>query len=390
MSNSSNLFEEFPPVSKSEWLAKIEKDLKGKPLADLQFHLEEDITLEPFYHPDDFSEAFAPLGSSQSSATWQIGEYIDVQEVKPANTQALEALQGGANALLFELHHELSADELAALLEGIQLEYISINFGQYFPGKRPALLLERFYNLLKITEKNPAAIHGSIDFDAILDWAEPPFGELAEVVLFCNQEMPHFRVIEVDARRLHSGVERTSNELALTIAKGSEYLAQLSEFDISAEVANQHLQFSIAISTSYFVEIAKIRALKLLWANVLKAYKAPIEMPFIEVHFAPESQDNNPNTNMIRAATQTLSAVVGGANRIYVLPSNAALGKSATSFTRRIARNVQHLLQLESHTDKVIDPAAGSFYIEKLTDKLTEQAWTKFQQIEAKGGYLNY
>ena len=386
MSEQIHLFEVFEPVSKAGWLAKIEQDLKGKPLSDLQFQLEEDLALEPFYHPDDFMEPYAPI--AKASSTCQIGEYIEAHDVRIANAQALEALGGGANALLFKLYHELSAEELAQLLAGIELEYISTNFGQYFPGKNLSVLLERFYNYLKINNVNPELIYGSIDFDAILDWVEPPFGELAEAVQFCAQEMPHFRLIEVDARRLHSGVERTSIELAYTIAKGSEYLAQLSDFNISPAVANRHLQFAISISTSYFVEIAKIRALQLLWANVLKAYEAPVEMPLIEVHFAPESQGNNPNTNMIRAATQALSAVIGGAGRLYVLPSNAALGEESSTFSRRIARNVQHLLQLESHTDKVIDPAAGSYYIEKLTDKLAEQAWAKFQEIEGKGGYL--
>lgn len=390
MSNHTYLFEEFSPVTKSEWLAKIEKDLKGKPLADLQFHLEEDLTFEPFYHPDDFTETYAPVVSDKSNNTWEIAEYIGTQDLKTANAQALEALKGGANALLFELKRESSADELAQLLEGVQLEYVSTNFGQNFPGKKPQLLLQHFYNFLKSSGKDPATISGSIDFDAILDWVDKPFGEMAEAVQFCAQEMPNFRIIDVDARRLHSGVERISSELALMIAKGNEYLAQLSAFDISAAVANQHMQFAIASSTSYFVEIAKIRALKLLWANVLRAYDAPAVMPLIEVHFAPESQDNNPNTNMIRAATQALSAVVGGADRVYVLPANAALGEASTSFTRRIARNVQHLLQLESHADKVMDPAAGSFYIEKLTDKLATQAWSIFQEIEAKGGYLNH
>lgn len=388
MSSKTHLFEAFDPVSKAEWLAKIERDLKGKSLSDLQFQLEEDLTIEPFYHPDDFTENYAPIATIKSSNTWQIGEYIEAHDVKIASAQALEALNGGANALLFKLYHELSAEELTQLLAGIQLEYISTNFGQYFPGKNPSVLLERFYNYLKVNNINPAAIHGSIDFDAILDWVEPPFGELAEAVQFCAQEMPHFRLIEVDARRLHSGVERTSMELAYTIAKGSEYLSQLSDFNISPAVANRHLQFAISISPSYFVEIAKIRALQLLWANILTAYKAPIEMPLLEVHFAPESQDNNPNTNMIRAATQALSAVIGGADRLYILPANAALGEESSAFSRRIARNVQHLLQLESHTDKVIDPAAGSYYIEKLTDKLAEQAWAKFQEIEGKGGYL--
>lgn len=385
MGNATNLFEGFQSVSKSEWLAKIEKDLKGKPLADLQFQLEEDITLESFYHREDFNEFYEPLTGKN---TWQIGEYIEASNVKTANEQALEALNGGANALLFELRHELSEDELTQLLAGIELEYIQTNFGQYFPDKNPALLLERFYNFIKSSGKNPKNIGGSLDFDAILDWSNPPFDDLAKAVQFCHQEMPHFRIVEVDARRLHSGVERTSQELAYTIAKGSEYLAQLAERGVNPGIANQQMQFAVAISTSYFVEIAKIRALKILWLNVLEAYGATAQFPFIEVHFAPESQDNNPNTNMIRAATQALSAVVGGADRVYVLPANAALGEASTSFTRRIARNVQHLLQMESHTDKVSDAGAGSYYIEKLTNVLAEKAWAKFQEIEVQGGYL--
>ncbi len=383
------LFSEFSPVTKAEWIARIEKDLKGKPLTDLQFHLEEDITLDPFYHPDDFSEYFAPLAGVKNDNTWQIGEYIEASKVKLANQQALEALQGGANALLFELRHELTEEELLQLLEGIEFEYINTNFGQYFPGKNPTLLLERFYHLLQAKGKNPAAVAGSIDFDAILDWSEPPFEHLAKAVQFCHQHMPHFRIIEVDGRRFHSGTDRVSLELAYVIAKGSEYLAQLSAQGIHPAVANQHLQITVALSTSYFVEIAKLRALKLLWGNILKAYGAPIQMPIIEAHFAPESQDNNPNTNMIRAATQALSAVIGGADRLYILPANAALGEDSTSFSRRIARNVQHLLQLESHLDKVADAGAGSYYIEQLTSVLAEKGWAIFQEIEARGGYLN-
>ncbi|MBK7869744.1 MAG: hypothetical protein IPJ74_03190 [Saprospiraceae bacterium] len=189
MGNATNLFEGFQSVSKSEWLAKIEKDLKGKPLADLQFQLEEDITLEPFYHPEDFNEFYKPLAGETS---WQIGEYIEASNVKTANEQALEALNGGANALLFELRHELSEDELSQLLAGIELEYIQTNFGQYFPDKNPALLLERFYNFIKSSGKNPKNIDGSLDFDAILDWSNPPFDDLAKAVQFVIKKCPIF------------------------------------------------------------------------------------------------------------------------------------------------------------------------------------------------------
>lgn len=389
MSNDTNLFEEFAPISKAEWLAKIEKDLKGKPLADLQFQLEENITLDPFYHPDDFTENYAPI-VQKASNNWQIGEYIESRDVKKANAQALEALNGGANALHFNVFGILTQEDFTQLFTGIELEYISINFKQSAPDRNPSVFLEEFYNYLKTNHKNPKDIHVFLNFNnSIGDWEKRPLEELAAAIVFYNEKMPNFRLIEVNAIDFHYSItEEVSTELAYTIAQGNAYLAGLSEFDINPTISNQHLQFSLAIGTSYFIEIAKLRALKLLWANVLAAYKAPIEMPLIEVHFDRKSQGTNPNTNMIRAATQALSAVIGGADRLYIMDSNAALDEHSTAFTRRIARNVQHILQLESYMDKVIDPAAGSYYIEKLTDKLAEQAWEKFQAIEKKGGYL--
>ncbi len=388
MSKDTNLFQDFSPTSKAEWLAKVEKDLRGKPLSDLQFHLEKDIVLEPFYHPEDVEARHEPIIGAQENAGWQIGEYVEGSDVKAGNKMALEALNGGATALLFLLKHQLEEGELAQLLAGIELPYISTNFGQYFPGKNPHSLLEHFYNFLQSNAKTPADVSGSIDYDAIFDWSEPPLDDLAQAVRFCAKHMPQFAIVTVDARRFHSGIERTSLELAYTIAKGSEYFAQLADRGIDPATTNQHLVVKVALSTSYFVEIAKLRALKLLWRNMLQAYGATAALPTIEAHFARESHDDQTYTNMVRSATQALSAAVGGVDRLFVPPANVAKGEDSTSFTRRIARNVQHLLQLESHTDKVLDPAAGSYYIEKLTDILAERAWAKFQEIEAQGGYL--
>lgn len=199
--------------------------------------------------------------------------------------------------------------------------------------------------------------------------------------------MPNFRILQANAQRFHSGPDDSSIELAFTIAKGSEYLARLTALGIPPETVNAHMQFAVSISKSYFVEIAKLRALRLLWANVMKGYGAPGLAPFVVAHFAEESQDENPNSNMIRASTQAMSAVIGGANRLYVLSSNRALNEPSTAFTRRIARNLQHILKMESHLHQAVDPGAGSFYIEKLTDMLAEQAWDKFRQMEAAGEF---
>ena len=383
MKEQDYLFSEFPPTSKSEWLAKVEKDLKGKPLEELRWHLEENITLEPFYHPEDAGQALPPLQGNRPDNDWEIGEYIDVVDLKRANTELLEGLKGGAEAPLFRLNRKMDVNQMEQLLQGAELSCISINFGEYYTDKEPWELFHRFYALVEKQGADKQKIRGSIDFDPLLDWGRPPIDKLAGLLQFCRENLPLFRPFQVNAHRFHSGPDDTSLELAFTIAKGSEYLARLSEFGLPAQEVNAHMQFSVAISKSYFVEIAKLRALRLLWANVMKAYGTP-QAPFLAVHFAKETQDEDPNTNMIRASTQAMSAVIGGADRLYVLPSNHFRQEPGTAFSRRIARNVQHLLKMESHLHRVVDPGAGSFYIEKLTEKLAEQAWKHFQELEKR------
>jgi methylmalonyl-CoA mutase len=162
----------------------------------------------------------------------------------------------------------------------------------------------------------------------------------------------------------------------------------MQERGVAPAEVNRRLQFSMAVSTSYFVEIAKLRAIRLLWSNVLAAYGVEQAAPTtIVAHLAPETQVNDPNTNRIKAATQAMSAVIGGADRFYVLPADIDHKEPSSSSSYRLARNLQHILKMESFFDQVVDPAAGSYYIEKLTDALAESAWKQFQQIEAEGGF---
>lgn len=383
MDQTDKLLQNFPPVSKEEWLAKVTKDLKGRPLEDLFWHLEEGITVEPFYHRSDLPEADAPIGRPVPANDWEIGEYYRVQDVEVANAQALDGLNSGVQALGFELYHPLQSGDLNKLLAGVELSYVSTNFGEYYPDKHPLAIIRRFVALVKERGLEQQKIEGSVDFDPILDWTDPPLDDLAEGIRLVQSELPAFKLVQVNGRYYHAGPEETSRELAYTIAKGNAYLAAMQERGLAPALTNQHLQFSMSISTSYFVEMAKIRALKILWLNVLQGYGvSDLSVPEIVVHFAHESQDDNPNTNMIRAATQAMSAVIGGADRLYVLPANHALREPATSFTRRVARNVQHLLKMESHFDKVVDPGAGSYYIEQLTQKLATKAWATFQKLE--------
>ena len=231
--------------------------------------------------------------------------------------------------------------------------------------------LEKFYNYLLNRKINPKQIQGSINH-----YDENQFPELLK---FATQYIPSFKVYTIEIP--FSDSKNIAKDLADAIAKGVNYLAKVADHGLDLELANRHLQFSIKIGPSYFLEIAKTRALKILWANVLEAYDLKeIEMPDIEAHFSSSAFGEDPNTNMIRSTTQAMSAVLGGVNRLTILPSDLKSGNT-TEFSRRIARNVQHLLMMESLMDRVIDPAKGSYYIEKLTEKIATAAWAEFQKM---------
>lgn len=383
----NSLFSDFPTLSKTEWLALLEKDLKGKPISDLSWQLGHEVTIDSFYHPDDLIPAWAPIPHNRPANSWEIGELYTVDDVAVANSQILEGLNGGVQGVGLKLSRPLSSLEWSTLLEGVKLDLISTNLGENYPDKSPLHLLNQFLEWVQKNGFDPHQLRGSLNFDPFLDWATPPLAELKEALQLVKTTLPLFRVLRLNGRYYHADVEHTGRELAMILAKGSEYLARLGEFGFGADEVSRSLQISISIGKSYFVEIAKLRALRILWNNVLQAYGAPLEPAEIVVSFARDSQDENIHTNMIRAATQTMSAVIGGADRIYVLPANAASGAPSDTFTRRIARNVQHLLQLESHFEKVIDPAAGSYYIEKMTELLARSAWSQFQRMEKEGDF---
>lgn len=388
MDLQNDLSGQFPSISREQWLTRMERDLKGKPVSDLRWQLEEDIFVEPFYVGDDLDPLPPPFRGNRQENRWEIGELVETENIADANARLCEGLEGGVEAPLIILRRELSDEEMRRLFQGVHLDLISTHFTQVHPDKQPPQLLQQFRRLAQSRGYDPAILAGSIDYDPILDWAKPPYDQLAETILFCRDEMPRFCPLQINGLRFHSGPENTSQELAFIIAKGSEFLAQLQARNIGAETTNRYLQFTVAICSSYFVEIAKIRALKLLWANVLKGYGVQDpSLPPVVAHLARETQTEDIHLNMIRAGTQAMSAIIGGAARLYVRPANFALNEPTTPFSRRIARNVQHILRLESHLDRVIDPAAGSYYVEKLTGLLAGRAWEQFRQFEAGGAF---
>jgi len=380
METSNNLFDAFKKISVREWRTKAEQDLRGKPLDDLRWQLGPDIELDPFYHPDDMETALPPIATRRCKS-WEIGELVDVDDPRQANAGLLNGLANGVEAPLLILRRSFDDAGLELLLREVQPAMISLHFTEAFPDRDPPALLRRLRGLLG------DAARGSIDYDPMLDWADPPYDALADCLRFNREQLPHFRSLQVNGLRFHSGPENATQELALIIAKGSEYLGQLQQRGIAPAMTNRQLQFAVAIGTSYFVEIAKLRALRILWANVLNAYGVGDETAPLVVHLARETQEEDQHTNMIKAGTQAMSAVIGGADRLYVRPADFTAYQPGTPFTRRVARNVQHLLRLESYLDRVADPGAGSYYIEELTGQLADKAWKSFQQMEREGSF---
>lgn len=346
------MFSEFNTVTKEEWLAKVEKDLKGKKSIE-SFNWELDgMTFTPFYHSDDNGNE-KPLANGKANNSWEIGERIVVFDFKAANEQALVALSKGANALLFVLKGSPSFEDLNILLNDIQLEWISTHFNVDVFGD--------FIKIIQSKNQNPAEINCSFSL-----------GHIAPVLEDCVTKLPKGRFIPVN-------VIDNENSLVEAIKEGNDILESINEAGLDIKKYHHQIQFSISLNDNYFASIAKIRALKLLWQNVLTAWdKDLVANSPIEVHLTTNSQTEDENTNKIKATTQAMSAVIGGADRLYIYPSDSSNNENGTNFSRRIALNVHHLMEQESYLDKVIDPSAGSYFIEHLTNSIAEKSWDSF------------
>jgi methylmalonyl-CoA mutase len=377
---NNNLFDIFSSATKEEWLTKVEKDLKGKPLKDLYWKLEEGLELPPFFHPDDMSRTTQPIAPADpySQNNWEIGEYIKVTDSKTANQQLLEGLNGGVEAPLLLLDEPVDRDFLTALFKGIEHSYISTNIRISQGTSADMHILSTLIEYFVASDLDLTSLRGTLDISAYMSSVRYDASSLAAFVQKSQQNLPSYSVLSIDVAKEYQGIGHTSTELSEGIKKGEKYLFDLLKEGIDADTISHQLFFNVAIGKSYFVEIAKIRALKILWANVLKSYNLSIQPPLIIAHLSIQDQDEEVNTNMIRTSTQAVSAAVSGVQKMYIPPANWAKGEESTSFTRRIARNVQHLLKMESHLQKVIDPSAGSYYMEKLTQKLVAEAWSKF------------
>ena len=293
-----------------------------------------------------------------------------------ANKEALNALSNGANAIAFELSKSPSKTELKTLLKDIELEWVSTHF--IFKQTSWKRFINWFADYVKAKGYNVENLACTFSFKGKLITNEKDAKRLVEI----SNQLPKAQLITINARSLARGTAKVVSEIAQIITQANDALCELNEQGLDLNKFYSQIQFSIAIGDSYFINIAKIRAIKLLWQQILDAWNiVNPSNPTIEAHLTSSTQTDNENYNKIKATAQAMAAIIGGANRLYIYPSDEIKDGIGTPFAQRIALNIQHLMQLESYMDRVIDPAAGSYYIENLTNKLAEAAWTQFQEL---------
>ena len=403
------LFSEFPPVSTSDWEALIEKDLKGADYEKkLVWKTREGFNVKPYYRDEDLQgiDAAATLpgafpfvrGNKVKGNDWYIRQNIRVNKVEAANKKALDILMKGVNSLGFVLddNKEYSKEDLDGLCRNIFAEIVELNF---VCGRQAENIAGLYLDLVQQYNRDFRKVHGSVNFDPLgrlvikgnyYDSFDEDF-ERCRRLINLTTNLPNFSVITVNGRNFHHAGSSIVQELAFSLAAGAEYLTQLSERGLSVDEVATGMRFNFSIGSDYFMEMARIRAARQLWANIVKAYgPSSDDIARMSIHSETASWNitvYDPYVNMLRTTTESMSAAIAGVDSHIVRPFDGAFSKP-DEFSERIARNQQLLLKEEAYLDKVADPAAGSYYIESLTDKMVQEAWKIFLEIEEKGGYI--
>ena len=418
--SKEKLFSDFSPVSTQEWMDKITVDLKGADFEKkLVWRTNEGFKVKPFYRQEDLEGLKTTeglpgqypyiRGIKKDDNTWFIRQDINVNDAAEANAKALDILNKGVDSLGFHIKaKELNAEYLDTLLKDICCECVELNFSTC---QRHTLQLAQL--LVAYFQKKgyaPEKLKGSLNFDPISKMMQK--GKDVSAVIATGKELvetlaayPHFRCIAVNSVQLNNAGAYIYQELGYALAWGNEYLNQLVEAGVPAALAAKKIKFNFGISSNYFMEIAKFRAARMLWADIVKQYAPKCLRTdckntgadgtcYCACKMVAHAETSNFNltlfdahVNLLRTQTEAMSAAIAGVNSITVSPFDKAY-ETPDDFSERIARNQQLLLKEESHLNRIVDPAAGSYYIENLTVAIAKQAWDLFLSVEEAGGML--
>ena len=405
---SEKLFNEFAPIPTEKWEEIINKDLKGADYEKkLVWRTNEGFKVRPYYREENLADlAYLNVmpnefpytrGTKADTNNWEIVQNVTETDPAKANEVALSALKGGATMIAFTMQGVKTAQDLTTMLAGIDLAKVGVQFTR--PQGRAVQLTKDFIAYLEANRIDKAAVKGGIAYDGIsccLRHGKFPTSEKAAMdtaieLVNLTADMPNFKVVNVRGIQMHNGGATIVQELGYTLGIANEYLAYATSNGLTVEQMAKKMEVTLSIASNYFMEIAKLRAFRLLWATMVSQYQPKCDCACkVRINSVASSWNKtlyDPYVNMLRTTTEGMAASLGGADTIALQPFDVAF-KHDDDFSRRISRNVQIILKEESYFDKVVDPAAGSYYIENLTDSLAEHAWKQFQEVEAQGGII--
>ena len=371
---AATLFDDFNPISSKQWKQKIQFELKGADYNEtLVWNSPEDIQVKPFYHKDENSKRY----SNNTKATeFKICQNIFVYDVDKSIERAVNTLSRGADSLRFTIEND--SIDVIHLLENLPLNNVTVYFNLSF------ISIDFVKKINAFATKNSTIIFCNLD----------PIGQLAkDGNWFSTKEKNNFETLNLLSKQTKS-VSLISINAALYQNAGANLvqqiaysLGQANEYFNRIESINKPIVFEVAVGTNYFFEIAKLRALRLLFNLIAKEYNHTLDCNIIVSPTKRNKTLYDYNVNMLRTTTECMSAIIGGANAIANLPYDALYHKD-NEFGDRIARNQLLILKNESYFDKVNNPADGSYYIETLTNQLAEKSLALFKDMESNGGFL--
>jgi methylmalonyl-CoA mutase len=375
-----HLLDEFPAVSTRLWEDAIHKDLKGADYAKkLIWQSPEGIAVKPYYRREDIEGLridqtpgnFPYLRGTRAAGGWRIREEIEAVEPEQASRDAQHALAAGAEEISFSRVTVGNASDLAMVLSNLQSAPVHF---EHADEALAGLLCERL-------NERPNSQRISTGFDPLLN---PEFA--AATILNTPQALVPFTI---HGECFEEAGANAIEEAAFTLAAGIDFLAEMDVRGVEVDRAADSVSFAFSIGASYFFQIAKLRAFRMLWARAIESFGGRPEARRAHIHARTSSWNKtvyDPHVNVLRTTTEAMSAALGGADSICVMPFDSCY-KVPDEGSRRLARNTQLVLKHEALLAQVADAGAGSYYLESLTDVIARDAWKLMQQIEAEGGY---
>lgn len=376
------LLQEFPPVTTEQWEAAIQKDLKGADYHKrLVWQTDEGIAVKPYYRSEDLAGVrhdlsgtpgeFPYTRGTRATNDWGIREEIETADLAKANAAAKAAIAAGAGEVAFRLAVPKSLADLRILLDGID----SVPLHLWADTDAGALV--------QLLEQSGLKLRGSLKLHPFVD---------ADVIapLLKQSPGPDFRPVAIRRASFLEAGATTVQEVGFILAAGIEYLRWMSARGVTIDQAANGLAFWFSVGSSYFFQIAKFRAFRLLWARAVEAFGGSTHAAKACI-FARAADWNqsvyDPYNNVLRGTTEAMSAAIGGVDSLAVAPFDETY-RNPSDESRRLARNTQLILKKEAWFDRAIDPGAGSYYVETLTDSVANAAWKLMQEVESVGGYL--